>query len=52
MVFDEKFRNLSSKQLLEKAHELGVAYEMYSGRCSQNAVAALREVLSFEDIIV
>ena len=52
MVLTEKYRNLASKQLLEKAHELGVAYEKYSGSCSQCTVAALREMLGLEDIIV
>src|SRR5512139_4059278 len=52
MVLTEKYRDLSSKQLREKAHELGVAYEKYSGSCSQCTVAALREILGFEDIVV
>jgi C_GCAxxG_C_C family probable redox protein len=52
MVLTGEFRDLSPKQLLEKAHELGVAYEKNSGSCSQCTVAALREILGFEDIIV
>jgi hypothetical protein len=38
--------------LLEKAYDLGVRFEKYSGSCSQCTVAALREILGFEDIIV
>ncbi len=52
MVLTGKYRNLSPAQLLGKAHELGVAYEKNSGSCSQCTVAALREMLGFEDIIV
>jgi C_GCAxxG_C_C family probable redox protein len=52
MVLSKKYLHLSPKQLLEKAHELGVAYEKYSGSCSQCTVAALQEMLEFEDIVV
>jgi C_GCAxxG_C_C family probable redox protein len=52
MKLPEKYRNLSREQLLEKAYELGVSFEKYSGGCSQCTVAALREILGFEDIIV
>jgi C_GCAxxG_C_C family probable redox protein len=52
MLLTENYRNLSPTQLLEKAHELGVAYERSSGSCSQCTVAALREILGFEDILV
>lgn len=52
MVLTENYRNLSPKQLLEKAHELGVAYEKNSGSCSQCTVAALKEILGFEDVVV
>jgi len=52
MKLAEKYRNLSQQQLLEKAYELGVSFEKYSGSCSQCTVAALREILGFEDIIV
>ncbi len=47
-----KFRELSSEQLLEKAAELGAAYETNSGSCSQCTVAALREILGFEEVVV
>jgi C_GCAxxG_C_C family probable redox protein len=52
MFLTENYRNLSSTLLLEKAHELGVSYEKHSGSCSQCTVAALKEILGFEDIIV
>jgi|WetSurMetagenome_2_1015567.scaffolds.fasta_scaffold51732_2 C_GCAxxG_C_C family probable redox protein len=52
MLLAENYRNLSQKELMEKAHELGVAYEKNSGSCSQCTVAALREILDFEDILV
>jgi len=52
MILSENFRNLSPNQLLEEAFELGVAYEENSGSCSQCTVAALREMLEFEDIVV
>lgn len=38
--------------MLDKAGELGVNFEKYSGSCSQCTAAALREILGFEDIIV
>jgi C_GCAxxG_C_C family probable redox protein len=52
MVLSEKYRNLSLQQLLEKAGELGSAYETNSGSCSQCTVAALKEILGFEDVVV
>jgi C_GCAxxG_C_C family probable redox protein len=52
MVLTENYRNLTPKQLLEKAFELGVDYEKNSGSCSQCTAAALQEILGFEDIIV
>ena len=48
----EKYRGLSRQQLLEKAYDLGVDFERHSGSCSQCTVAALREILGFEDAIV
>ena len=48
----EKYRNLSQQQLLEKANELGIDFERYSGSCSQCTAAALREILGFEDVVV
>jgi C_GCAxxG_C_C family probable redox protein len=52
MKLPEKYRSLSRQQLLEKAFELGVSFEKYSGSCSQCTVAALKEILGFEDIVV
>ncbi len=52
MQVTEKYRNLSQQQLLDKAYELGVSFEMHSGSCSQCTAAALREILGFEDVIV
>jgi hypothetical protein len=52
MKLPEKYRALSQEQLLQKAYDLGVSFEKYSGSCSQCTVAALQEILGFEDIIV
>jgi C_GCAxxG_C_C family probable redox protein len=52
MKLPERYRNLSREELLHKAYDLGVSFEKYSGSCSQCTVAALREILGFEDIIV
>jgi hypothetical protein len=52
MPISEKYKLLSLPQLLDKTHELGVAYEKCSGSCSQCTAAALREVLGFEDVVV
>ena len=52
MILPEKYQSLSRLQLLERAYELGVGFEKYSGSCSQCTVAALREILGFEDVIV
>jgi len=48
----EKYRGLSREQLLDKAMELGIAYEKYCGSCSQCTAAALWDILGFEDIVV
>ena len=52
MRLPAKYSNLSQQQLLEKTFDLGVSFEKFSGSCSQCTVAALREVLGFEDVIV
>lgn len=52
MVLPEKYRSLSLQQLLEKASELGASFEEHSGSCSQCTVAALREILGFEEVVV
>ncbi len=52
MNISERYRGLSRQQLLQNAFDLGVAFEKYSGSCSQCTVAALQEILGFEDAIV
>ena len=52
MTVSEKYQNLTKQELLDAAYDLGVRFEKYSGSCSQCTVAALREILNFEDIIV
>ena len=48
----EEYRSLSQEELLKKAYDLGVAYEMNSYGCSQCAVAALYRVLDFPEFLV
>lgn len=48
----ESFQNLSREELLDKAHELGAAYEQNSYSCSQCTVAALHRILGFPDVLV
>ena len=48
----EKYRGLSRQDLLDKAYELGTNYEKYSTSCSQCTVAALHDVLGFDDSLV
>ena len=48
----EEYRSLSTGELLQKAYDLGVAYEMNSFSCSQSAVASLYRILDFPDVIV
>jgi C_GCAxxG_C_C family probable redox protein len=52
MTVPEKYRARTQQQLLDKAYDLGVDFERYSGSCSQCTVAALHEILGFEDILV
>jgi C_GCAxxG_C_C family probable redox protein len=52
MRLPEKYRGLSRQQVLEKAYDLGVCFEKYSGSCSQCTAAALKEMLGFEDVVV
>ena len=47
-----EYRGLSRQQLLDKVYEKGVDYEMYTQSCSQCTVAALHDILGFEDVIV
>jgi C_GCAxxG_C_C family probable redox protein len=51
-MISKTYRDLSLAQLLEKAFELGVSYEKYSGSCSQCTVAALQEILGFDALLV
>jgi len=48
----EGYRSLSRQELLDKAYELGSNYEKYSHSCSQCTVAALRDIIGFDDVIV
>ena len=48
----EPYRGLSKEAVLDKAYELGAAYEKNSYSCSQCTVAALHRVLGFPDILV
>jgi hypothetical protein len=52
MIVKEKYRGLTRPQLLEKVYQLGVGYESNSYGCSQCVVAALHEVVGFDDVIV
>jgi len=52
MKVREKYQSLSRQELQDKAYELGVNYERNSYSCSQSTVAALHEILGFEDEIV
>ena len=48
----ENYQCLSREELLDKAYELGWNFGLYSGSCSQCTVAALQELLGFEDVVV
>ena len=48
----EEYRSLSTGELMQKAYDLGVAYEMNSFSCSQSTVASLYRILDFPDVIV
>ena len=48
----EKYRSLSSQELLDKAYELGFNFEKYSQSCSQTTAAALHELLDIDDVVV
>jgi hypothetical protein len=52
MQVRSKYRSLSRGQLLDKAYELGANFEKNSRSCSQCTVAALHELLDFDDILV
>jgi len=52
MKVAKEYRGLSRQELLDKAYEKGVNYEMYTHSCSQCTVAALHDIIGFEDVIV
>lgn len=52
MKLRDKYQGLSRQETLDKAYELGVNYEANSTACSQCTVAALHELIGFEDVIV
>lgn len=52
MIIREKYQGLTRPQLLEKVYRLGVGYESNSYGCSQSTVAALHEVIGFDDVVV
>ena len=52
MEIKETYRNLSRKELLETAYNLGANFEKNSRSCSQCVVASMHEILGFEDILV
>jgi C_GCAxxG_C_C family probable redox protein len=52
MKVSEKYQGLTRQALLDKAHELGVNYERCSTGCSQSTVAALHDILGFDDSLV
>jgi C_GCAxxG_C_C family probable redox protein len=52
MKVRKKYRGLTREQLLDKVYQLGVDYESNSYGCSQSTVAALHEVIGFDDVVV
>jgi C_GCAxxG_C_C family probable redox protein len=46
------YESFSREKLMDKIYDLGSDFERYSGSCSQCTVAALHEVLGFDDILV
>jgi C_GCAxxG_C_C family probable redox protein len=48
----KEYRSLSRKGLLQKAYDLGVAYELNSFSCSQCTVAALYDMLDIPDATI
>jgi len=49
---NEPYRGLARDELLNKAYDLGAAYEKNSFSCSQSTVAALHRILGFPDVLV
>jgi hypothetical protein len=52
MMVRAEYRSLSRQELLDKVYDKGVNYERYSHSCSQSTVAALHDILGFEDVLV
>ena len=52
MKVTPEYRGLSREKLLEKTYNKGVDYELYTHSCSQCTVAALHDIIGFEDVIV
>ena len=48
----EEFQELPREELLQKAHDLGIAYEKHSFGCSQCTVATLYRILDFPDALL
>ena len=46
------YKGLSHDEILDKAHELGMNYQKYSGSCSQCVVAALHTLIEMDDMVV
>lgn len=51
-VIKDEYQGLSKDSLLQKAYDLGIAYERHSYGCSQCTVAALYRILDFPVAIV
>jgi len=52
MKVREEYQGLSQQELLDKAYKLGFNYERNSHSCSQCPVAAIHELLDFDDVVV
>lgn len=48
----ERYVGLSKPQLLEKAYDLGVNFEICCQSCCQSTVAAIHEMLDIDDVVV
>jgi hypothetical protein len=48
----EPYRGLSREELLQKAYDLGAAYEINSYSCSQCTVKAIHEIIDIPDALV
>jgi len=52
MHISDRYQGLSTHELLDKAGNLGARYIVNSGSCGQSTVAALHDVLGFDDVLV